>query len=106
MSDAARSPAGAHNLPRPLTPLVGCDRELAEVAGLLADRRLVTLSGPGGCGKARLAVAVAGEVSAAFEGGVWWVELTAVSEPAGVARAVATVFGVRERPGRPLLDTW
>ncbi len=64
MPDAARSPGGAHNLPLPLTPLVGRDRELAEVAGLLADGRLVTLSGPGGCGKTRLAVAVAGEVSA------------------------------------------
>jgi predicted ATPase/DNA-binding CsgD family transcriptional regulator len=85
-------------LPRPLTPLVGRDRELAELTALLTGHRLVTLTGPGGCGKTRLAVAVAAEVAGAFADGVRWVELTGVAEPEGVARAIESALAGRERP--------
>jgi len=63
------------NLPHQLSSFVGREREIAEVKGLLAERRLVSLIGPGGCGKTRLALAVAHEMVGGFEDGVWWVEL-------------------------------
>ncbi|HEX7170267.1 MAG TPA: AAA family ATPase, partial [Rubrobacter sp.] len=70
--DAASPP---HNLPSELSSFVGREKELDEVERLLEDTRLLTLTGPGGCGKTRLASAVAGELVEAFEDGVWLVEL-------------------------------
>ena len=64
-----------HNLPVQLSPLIGRRREIAEVVGLIEAERLVTLTGAGGVGKTRLALAVGAEVVAAFPGGVWFVEL-------------------------------
>src|SRR5262245_42692350 len=100
-----------HNLPLQLTSFVGRERELAAVHGLLAGHRLVTLTGPGGTGKTRLAQQAAAEalVPAAgrpgFADGVWLVELAALADPALVPQAVAAAVGVREDPGRPLLAT-
>src|ERR687887_74799 len=68
------------SVPRPLTPLVGRDRELAELTASLTGHRLGTLTGPGGCGKTRL-------------GG------------AGVAQAIAAVLALREQPGRSLAES-
>src|SRR5919199_4295928 len=70
-----------HNLPLELTSFVGREREIAEVKRLLADNRLLTLTGPGGCGKTRLALAVADEVLEGYEDGAWLVELAPLSEP-------------------------
>ena len=86
------------NLPLELTSFVGRDREVAEVKELLADRRLLTLCGPGGAGKTRLALAVAQDVVEEFEGGVWWVELAPLSDRGLVVRAVAQALGVPEGP--------
>jgi predicted ATPase/two-component SAPR family response regulator len=86
------------NLPLELTSFVGRDREVAEVERLLAGRRLLTLCGPGGAGKTRLALAVAQDVVEEFEGGVWWVELAPLSDPNLVARTVASSLGVTEAP--------
>jgi predicted ATPase len=72
---------------------------------LLAERRLLTLTGPGGSGKTCLALAVAGDVAEDFQDGVWWVPLAALSEPELVSQAVASVLEVRERPGRSLTET-
>ncbi len=72
---------------------------------LLADRRLLTLTGPGGSGKTRLALAVAGDVADGFEDGVWWVALAPLSDPELVPQAVASVLGVREQPGRSMAET-
>lgn len=77
---APRRPYG--NLPLELTSFVGRERETAEVKRSLDDFRLLTLTGPGGCGKTRLAVAVGEELTERFEGGVWWVELAPVSDSA------------------------
>jgi non-specific serine/threonine protein kinase len=104
--DTASSQAGTATLPRPLTPLVGRQRELTEVAALLENHRLVTLSGPGGCGKTRLAVAVATELTGKFADGVWWVDLAVLTDPDGVTPAVATVLRIREQPGRLLHETF
>jgi len=66
---------------------------------------LLTLTGPGGCGKTRLALAVAFEVMEGFEGGVWLVELASLSDPDLVPQTVASTLGVREAQDRPLIET-
>src|SRR5713101_5708002 len=68
------------------------------------DGRLVTLTGVGGCGKTRLALGVASSLIGSFKDGVWLVELGALADPQLVPQAVASVFGVRERSDRLLLD--
>jgi len=104
---AAKAPGAAvpNNLPVPLTSFVGRREEMEEVAGLLASSRLVTLAGAGGCGKSRLAVQIARNVIEHYPDGAWIVELAPLTDPSLVASRVAAVFGVRESPGRPLLDT-
>jgi transcriptional regulator with XRE-family HTH domain len=98
-------PAGPANLPLPLTSFVGRERELAEVARHLGTTRLLTLTGPGGIGKTRLALRAAAAARPAYPDGVWLVELAALADPALVPPAVAAVVGVREEPGRPLPAT-
>ena len=71
---------------------------------LLGETRLLTLTGSGGCGKTRLALAAAGELSEGFEDGVWLVELAPLADPSLVAQAVAATLGVREQPGRSLTE--
>ncbi len=88
------------NLPLELTSFIGREQAVARVKRLLADRRLLTLCGPGGCGKTRLALAVAQEMVEGFEDGVWWVELAALSDPKLVPGALASALGVREAPDR------
>ena len=94
-----------HNLPLELTSFIGREKALAEVRGLLdGDARMVTLCGPGGAGKTRLALAVAREMVGGFEDGVWWVELAPISDPTLVPGAVAQALDVREMPDRSLTD--
>jgi predicted ATPase/DNA-binding CsgD family transcriptional regulator len=101
----AHEPTGTrNNLPLQLSSLVGRERERTEAGTLLAERRLLTLTGPGGSGKTRLALAVANDATERFEDGVWWVALAALSDPELVPQAVASVLDVRERPGQPLTE--
>ncbi len=88
-----------------LSSFVGREKELAEVKRLLENTRLLTLTGSGGCGKTRLALAVASELVEGFEDGVWLVDLAPLADPSLVPQAVASTLGVREQPGRPLLET-
>ena len=100
-------PARRHNLPAPLTSFVGRAEELRAVPRLLAGARLVTLTGPGGSGKTRLALQVAERLatrSEAFPDGVWVTELGALTEPGLVAQEVARVLQLGERPGEPPLQ--
>jgi predicted ATPase len=91
--------AGVHGFPAVLTSFVGGAVAVDEVAGLLAEGRLVTGTGPGGVGKTRLAGEVAREVAGRFADGVWLMELAPLRDPAQVASAVAAGLGVREQPG-------
>ena len=81
------------NLPIQATPLIGRERELEELAEYLAEHRLVTLVGPGGTGKTRLALQAAAEAVESFEQGVWWVPLAPVTDPERVEGAIATAIG-------------
>jgi predicted ATPase/class 3 adenylate cyclase/DNA-binding CsgD family transcriptional regulator len=99
-------PALRHNLPSQPTSFVGRAGELAELRSLVSGgSRLVTIAGPGGIGKSRLALQVAAEALDGAGDGVWLVELAPVADPELVARTVAAVLQVREEPGRPMLDT-
>ena len=73
--DRYRDTSPPNNLPLQLSSFVGREKELAEVKRLLEDTRLLTLTGSGGCGKTRLALAAASELAEGFEDGVWLVEL-------------------------------
>src|SRR5262249_55774771 len=94
-----------HNLPITLTSFIGRAHELIEVRRLLATTRLLTLTGVGGCGKTRLALAAATTVLLEYPDGVWLVELAELTDRALVAQAVAAALGVREDPQRPLTAT-
>ncbi|MDQ3874764.1 MAG: NB-ARC domain-containing protein [Actinomycetota bacterium] len=95
------------NLPVQPTPLVGRDRELAEVASLLRreDVRLLTLTGPGGTGKTRLALQAAAELVEAYPDGVWFVNLAALTDHELVVPTIAQTLGLKEHPGESILDT-
>jgi predicted ATPase len=96
---AVRPPS---NMPVQRTPFIGREREVASLQQLLnrADVRLVTLTGPGGIGKTRLAVQVVTDLSAGFTGGVCFVSLSAVSSRESAIRAIAQAIGLLEMPGQ------
>ena len=94
MPGASAAPQG--NLPTPVTSFVGRRAELAEAEKLLRRSRLVTLTGPGGSGKTRLAVELARTLLEGFADGAWLVELEAVSDPAMVPGSLAAVLGIGE----------
>jgi non-specific serine/threonine protein kinase len=93
------------NLPTPLTPLVGREREVSVVSDLVQrhEVRLLTLTGPGGVGKTRLALHVTARVADAFPQGVAFVGLASITDPALVAPAIAQALGVRDAGDEPLV---
>jgi predicted ATPase len=93
------------NLPVQRTSFVGRADEVKELAAMVGTERLVTLTGPGGVGKSRLALQVAAEVAREFNDGAWFVGLTSLEEGALVAATVLAALGVPERQGEPVLDT-
>ena len=108
-----RSTTIPNNLPVQVTSFIGRERELSELQHLLPTTRLLTLTGSGGTGKTRLSLQVAAEVldspstgsGPAFKDGVWFIELAPLSDPALLPLTVASVLGVREEQGRPLITT-
>jgi non-specific serine/threonine protein kinase len=93
-----------HNLPHQLTSFVGRDTEVAELGLLLRHGRLVTLAGPGGIGKTRLALEVATRESSEFACGVWLVEFGRLVDNALLEEYVAETLGIRGQPPRPLIN--
>jgi predicted ATPase/DNA-binding NarL/FixJ family response regulator/DNA-binding transcriptional regulator YiaG len=120
-ADAIPSPPPvATNLPIPISSFIGRRRELGELRVLLAGARLVTLTGPGGCGKTRLALELAREAlgdrgravrtqssvpSPQSWEGIWLVELASLADGRRLPQAIAAALGIAEQPGRPLLTT-
>jgi non-specific serine/threonine protein kinase len=115
IADAKRTP---HNLPIQLTSFIGREKEIAEIKKLLSlsspvERgaggeggiRLLTLTGPGGSGKTRLALQSASGLLDDFRDGVWLIELAPLAEPSLVPQTVANTLGLKEEPGRALLAT-
>jgi predicted ATPase/class 3 adenylate cyclase len=94
-----------NNLPHQGTSFVGREREIEDVKGLLGQARLVTLLGMGGLGKTRLSLQVAAEQMHLYPDGVWFLDLSPLSDGALVAAEAARVLEVVEEPGRPLLST-
>ena len=93
------------HLPQPLSGLVGRAEEMAQVQDCLERARLVTLTGAGGVGKTRLAIAVAGEMAGGFQEGIWFVDLTPLSEPALIPFAIASCLHLQEEPGLSSMET-
>jgi predicted ATPase/DNA-binding SARP family transcriptional activator len=93
------------HLPAPASPLVGRRAQVDELTELLRRVRLVTLTGPGGTGKTRLALEAAAELAAHFEDGVYFVALAPEKDPDLVPDAIAGALGVEEHPGQPVAET-
>ncbi|MGD9529903.1 MAG: BTAD domain-containing putative transcriptional regulator, partial [Pseudonocardia sp.] len=94
----------AHNVPVQITSFVGRQGELAEIGALLADHRLITLTGVGGAGKSRLATEIARSQVPVRPDGVWVVDLAAVLEPQLIVPTLASVLGMHDHPRHPLRD--
>jgi predicted ATPase/tRNA A-37 threonylcarbamoyl transferase component Bud32 len=103
------APASPNNLPRAITRFIGRERQIADVRAWLGKTRLVTLVGPGGIGKTRLALEVAEQVMEDYPDGVWLVALASLADPALVTGAVASTLGVRQEKARSeieALEAW
>src|SRR3954447_17601444 len=92
--------ASAANLPETVTSFVGRQLELHAAKQRMEQARLVTLTGPGGVGKTRLAIEIAGRARKAFPDGVWMVDLASLADASRVAQTVLSALGLRDQSGR------
>ena len=99
-----RDRSSRNNLPQQLTRFIGRQRELAGVRSLVSQSRLITLSGPGGIGKTRLALEVARDRLDEYADGVWLVEFASISDPQLIPQTVASALNLREERGRSITD--
>ena len=100
---APRTLEAPTNLPAQVTDFIGRKREVQDIADLLRHSRLLTLTGPGGTGKTRLALQVASQVRWEFSGGAFFADLSLLTDPALIPTTIASALGVREQPDQPLL---
>ncbi len=98
------SPAPRH-LPYPTTALIGREAEIQEIIALLETTRLLTLTGTGGVGKTRLAIALAEEVADDYTDGVWFVDLAPLEDPAHIVQTIVQTLKLHAESDRPLLET-
>ena len=101
-SQPPTAPRIVGNLPHQLTRFVGREPELAQVAALMSEARLITLTGPGGSGKTRIALQAAAGAGEMFPDGVWLVMLAQLSDGALLTQTVAEAVGVAEKPGESI----
>ena len=92
------------NLPRPLSAMVAADRQLGPLWAIVAEHRLVTLIGPGGVGKTRLAVELGWSYQSEFADGVWIVDLAPLADPSGVMAAFASIWSIVPQSGMSLVE--
>ena len=102
---ATRAGAPSHNLPAPPNRLVGREADIESVSELVEAGRLVTLIGPGGAGKTRLAIAVGRALLDRYPDGVWFLPLDTLEDGSLLPAAIGRVIGMREIPDRPVVDT-
>ena len=102
--DLRSGTATVGDLPSRLTSFIGRDTELGELANLVAERRLVTLTGPGGIGKTSLALETARRAADRFADGAWFVPLADLEDPADVRVTIARTIGLHDGPGRPAAE--
>jgi hypothetical protein len=95
----------SQHLPAQLTSFVGRDAKLAQVRDLVAENRLVTLTGAGGVGKTRLAIQIAGQIANEFADGIWYVDLAPITDPDLVPTITARALSLPDQPGRSTMDT-
>jgi DNA-binding winged helix-turn-helix (wHTH) protein len=98
-------PEAANNLPQQLTSFIGREKELVNVQKVFSISRLVTLMGPPGTGKTRLALQIAANVLNDYPDGVWLVDLAPITDEILVPKTVASALKILEEPARPLIDT-
>jgi predicted ATPase/class 3 adenylate cyclase/DNA-binding CsgD family transcriptional regulator len=96
---------GTHNLPAQLTSFIGRQAQMADLRTLLADNRLVTLTGAGGAGKTRLAIEIAARLASEFANGAWYVDLAPTAYAEVVPVVVARALGLPDQPGASTLET-
>ena len=101
----ASAAVATHHLPAQLTTFIGRSAQIADIRDILAENRLVTLTGAGGAGKTRLAIEVAGQMASRFPDGIWYADLAPVTHPVVVPLAVARALGLPDQPGRSITDT-
>jgi non-specific serine/threonine protein kinase len=94
-----------HNLPISITSFIGREKEMKEVRDLFQKSRLVTLAGAGGCGKTRLAREIAQTLVEEYKDGVWFTDLSSVTDPGFVGKAIARALNIKEDPGKAIIDT-
>jgi predicted ATPase/DNA-binding CsgD family transcriptional regulator len=95
---------GVGNMPVEVDAFIGRERELSRLREMQSTSRLLTLLGPSGVGKTRLALRLQAQVRHDFPDGAWLVDLSPISDPALVPQAVGDVLGIRQQPGQPLLQ--
>ncbi len=97
--------ATPNNLPQQATSFIGREQQVADLKRLLAKNRLLTLTGSGGCGKTRLCLQVAADSLERFPDGAWLVELAPLADSGLVPQTAASVLGLKEEPGQPIVQT-